>query len=53
MTDFEHKGLTKFASDAKVLTVGPPQPAMYAQAELHPTKKMQDNHLIDRERKHL
>ena len=51
--DYQHKGLPQFASQAKSLTKGPAQPALYANQPLHPTKVMQDNMLVDRERKHL
>jgi hypothetical protein len=51
--DYQHKGLPQFTAQAQSLTKGPAQPALYANQKLHPTKTMQDNMLIDRERKHL
>ena len=53
MTDYQHKGLPKFQAETGSLTRGPPQPALYANLPLHPTKAIQDSMLIDRERKQL
>ena len=52
MTDFKHEGLAKFQADAQVLTQ-PKQSALYANQSLHPTKVMQDNALVNKERKRL
>ena len=51
--DYQHKGLPQFTAESQSLTKGPAQPALYANQKLHPTKVMQDNMLVDRERKHL
>ena len=51
--DYQHKGLPQFTAEAGALTKGPAQPALYANQPLHATKIMQDNMLVDRERKHL
>ena len=49
--DYKHKGVPR--SQAETFVDGPPQPALYANTELHPTKIMQDNQLQDGERKKL
>ena len=49
--NYKHEGLNKFQGDS-VLTGGP-QPALYANTVVHPTKVMQDNALLNKERKHL
>jgi hypothetical protein len=51
--DYQHKGFPQSAAESQSLTKGPAQPALYANQKLHPTKVMQDNMLIDRERKQL
>ena len=51
--DYKHKGLGKSQAESQCLTVGPQQPAIYANAKLHPTKIMQDNRLVDGEKKKL
>ena len=53
MTDYQHQGLHKYQAESGCLTKGPTQPALYANLPLHPTKTMQDNALIDKERKRL
>ena len=51
--DYKHEGLAKFQADTNTLTAGPAQPALYANQVLHPTKMMQENALVNREKKHL
>ena len=51
--DYVHKSLPKFQSESQALTVGPQQPVLYQNLELHPTKPMQDNMLANGERNHL
>ena len=41
--DYIHRPIGRFASDSQSLTVGPQQPALYANLEVHPCKTMQDN----------
>ena len=51
--NLEHKGVPKFQAESASLTKGPTQSALYANQKLHPTKEMQDNALLNREKKHL
>ena len=53
MTDYQHKGVPRFQAETNSLTKGAAIPALYANQSLHPTKIMQDNALVNRERKHL
>ena len=53
MTDYQHQGVPRYQATTGCLTRGPAQPALYANLPLHPTKAMQDNMLVDRERKNL
>ena len=43
MVDYTHKSLPRFQSQSQSLTLGPQQPALYQNMEVHPTKTMQDN----------
>ena len=52
MTDYQHKGVPRFQAQTKSLTAGA-APALYANQSLHPTKIMQENALVNRERKRL
>lgn len=51
--DLKHQGVPRFAAETGALTFGPPQPALYANQPLHPTKQMQQNSVQDAERKKL
>ncbi len=51
--DYVHKPVPKFASHSDSLTIGPQQPALYKNTELHPTKQMQDNIVLNGERQDL
>ena len=51
--NYEHKGLAHHQADTNCLTEGPTQSAMYANQKLHPTIKMQENNMINKEKKHL
>ena len=42
-----------YQADTGSLTEGPSQSALYANQKLHPTKEMQDNALVNKERKKL
>ena len=53
MTDMKHQGLFKSQAESQCLTKGPQQQEIYKNAELHPTKVMQDNVMQDGERKKL
>ena len=51
--NYQHQGVHQHQADSGSLTKGPAQPALYANQALHPTKAMQDNSLINKERKQL
>ena len=51
--DYVHKHVAKHQIDTQSLTVGPQQPALYANMEVHPVKTIQDNHMIHAEKQNL
>ena len=51
--DHIHKSVPRFQSESQSITVGPVQPAIYKNMEVHPTKTMQDNMFINQERQNL
>ncbi|TNV75290.1 hypothetical protein FGO68_gene70 [Halteria grandinella] len=51
--DYVHKPMPRHQHETQSLTVGPVQPALYAQLEVHPVKTIQDNARIQGERQHL
>ena len=48
--DYVHKHLPKFQAETQSLTVGPKQPALYENMEVHPVKTIQENALLHGER---
>jgi hypothetical protein len=51
--DYIHKPTSKFQSETASVTVGPIQPVLYQNLELHPTKLMQENMLMNAEKQQL
>ena len=51
--DYKHIGLPKWASETSALSHGPQVPAMYANAERHPTEKMGTAAFVEKERRYL
>ncbi len=48
--DYIHKPNPKFQSETASITVGQTQPLLYKNLELHPTKLMQENMLVNAEK---
>ena len=51
--DYMHKHVPRHQSTTESLTVGPQQPALYANMEIHPVKTIQDNAAVMGERQAL
>ncbi len=51
--DYVHKHVPRHQIESQSLTVGPVQPALYANMEVHPMKTIQDNNMIHAERQNL
>jgi hypothetical protein len=51
--EYVHKHLPKHQTESSSITGTGTQAAIYANMELHPTKTMQDNYLVDAERQQL
>lgn len=51
--DYVHQAVPKHATESKSLTQGPQTPALYENMEVHPTKIMQDNIIVNGERQQL
>jgi hypothetical protein len=51
--NYTHKAVPRFQCATDSLTVGPQQSAIYENLELHPTKTMQDNLIVNAERQNL
>lgn len=47
--NYTHKAMPKFQNETQSLTVGT-TPALYQNLEVHPTKTMQDNFIVNGER---
>ena len=48
--EYVHKPVPKHQSESQCLTVGPQQPAVYANLEVHPVKTIQENAMVQGER---
>lgn len=51
--DHLHAHLPKHQSATQSLTVGPVQPVLYANLEVHPAKSMQDNGVLNAEKQQM
>ena len=51
--DHLHAHLPRHQSTTQSLTVGPTQPVLYANLEVHPAKTMQDNAFVNAEKQQL
>ena len=51
--DYLHKHVPRHQTETQSLTVGPQQPALYANIEVHPVKTIQDNSMVHAERQQL
>lgn len=51
--DYIHKPVDRHQIDSQSLTVGPRQPALYANMEVHPVKTIQENLFVQSERQNL
>lgn len=48
--DHVHKHQPKYQNETESLTVGPVQPALYKNLEVHPVKTIQENLLVNAEK---
>ena len=51
--DYMHKHVPKHQIESESITVGPVQPALYANLEVHPVKTIQENNAVHSEKQNL